>query len=135
MASVPEFQMSADATYDWPMTAALEGYVTASYQHVGDRYTQVADQVSGAGTFTVFGYGAPTISSFTFDPLLPAYDFANLRFGVRSEGWEAALFINNLTDESAKLGLDRERGLRARVGYLTNQSRTFGLTYRKDFGR
>jgi len=143
----PEFQMSANATYKWPLTATLEGYLTTSYQHVGDRYTQVADQASGFGTFNSMiynadgtpkratSYGASSILSVTFDPLLPEYDIANVRFGVRSEGWEASLFINNLTDESAKLGLDQERGRVARVGYLTNQPRTIGVTYRKDFGR
>lgn len=134
MPSVPEFQMSANATYHWPVTHSLEGYVTAAYQYVGDRYTQVADQVPGFGTFNVRSFGDPTISSFTFDPLLPAYDTANLRIGVRSEVWEAALFVNNLTDESARLGLDQERGRVARVGFLTNQPRTFGITYRRNFG-
>jgi iron complex outermembrane receptor protein len=43
------------------------------------------------------------------------------------------LYANNLTDERAFLALDRERGLRARVGYLTNQPRTFGLDARVHF--
>ncbi len=38
--------------------------------------------------------------------------------------WDLALFCNNLTDERAFLALDRERGTRARIGYLTNQPRT-----------
>ena len=132
--SVPEFQMAANATYKWPLTDRLEGYLTGSYQHVGDRYTQVADQRSGFETFTPRTFGAPTITSFTFEPLLPEYDIANLRFGVRADDWEAALFINNITDESAKLGLDQERGRVARVGFLTNQPRTIGVTYRRNFG-
>jgi iron complex outermembrane receptor protein len=135
MASVPEFQMAANATYKWQLTDRLEGYVSGNFQHVGDRYTQVADQVSGYGTFDIRAFGDPTISSFTFDPLLPEYEIANLRFGVRGDDWEAALFINNLADESAKLGLDRERGRVARVGFLTNQPRTFGVTYRRSFGK
>ena len=44
-----------------------------------------------------------------------------------------ALFLNNLTDERAFLALDRERGLRARVGYLTNPPRTFGISTRVNF--
>ncbi len=143
----PEFQMSANATYKWPLTDRLEGYLTASYQHVGDRYTQVADQASGFGTFnsmiynadgtpkTATSYGASSILSVTFDPLLPEYDIANLRFGVRADDWEAALFINNIADESARLGLDQERGRVARVGFLTNQPRTIGVTYRRSFGK
>ena len=41
--------------------------------------------------------------------------------------------MNNITDERALLALDQERGTRARVGYLTNQPRTFGLTARLNF--
>lgn len=134
MPSVPEFQFTASGTYNWPVSAALEGFVTGSYQYVGDRYTQVADQVSGFGTFTVRGFGSPSITTFTFDPLLPSYSMANLRAGVRGENWEAAVFVNNLTDESARLGLDQERGRVARVGFLTNPPRTFGVTFRRSFG-
>ncbi len=134
MPSVPEFQASANATYRWPIGTALEGYVTGSYQHVGDRYTQVPDQADGFGTFTVYRFGEPTITTFTFDPLLPSYDIVNLRLGVRGDRWEAALFVNNLTDEDARLGLDQERGRLARVGFLTNPPRTFGLTFRRSFG-
>ncbi len=132
--STPEFQLAANATYAWPMTATLEGFLTGSYQHVGSRYTQIGDQRPGFNTFTVRDYGDPTISSFTFDPLLPSYDIGNLRFGVRGDDWEAALFLNNVTDENARLGLDQERGRVARVGFLTNQPRTLGVTFRKDFG-
>jgi iron complex outermembrane receptor protein len=38
-----------------------------------------------------------------------------------------------LTDERAFLALDRERGTLARIGYLTNQPRTFGISTRLDF--
>ncbi len=91
--AVPEFQFAANATYSWPMTASIDGYVSGSYQHVGDRYTQIADQRSGFGTFDIRinpppnGYGDPTITSFTFDPLLPSYDIGNLRFGIRGDDW------------------------------------------------
>jgi iron complex outermembrane receptor protein len=132
--AVPEFQLSANATYRWPMTDALEGFISGSYQHVGSRYTQNADQNAGFGTFTVRTFGAPTISTFTFDPQLPAYDLGNIRFGVRGSGWEAALYVNNVGDENAKLALDQERGRVARVGFLTNQPRTIGVSFRKDFG-
>ena len=40
---------------------------------------------------------------------------------------------NNLTDERAFLALDQERGTRARIGYLTNQPRTFGTSLRVNF--
>ena len=38
-----------------------------------------------------------------------------------------AAYINNITDKTAVLALDYERGRSARVGYLTNQPRTIGL--------
>jgi iron complex outermembrane receptor protein len=44
-----------------------------------------------------------------------------------------AFYVNNLTDERALLALDRERGTRARIGYLTNQPRTFGINARVNF--
>ena len=53
--------------------------------------------------------------------------------GVLFNQWDTALFINNLTDETAYLALDQERGTRARVGYLTNQPRTIGITTRVTF--
>jgi len=53
--------------------------------------------------------------------------------GVARANWDVALFVNNLTNERALLALDRERGLLARVGYLTNQPRTFGTTLRFNY--
>ena len=74
-----------------------------------------------------------TASVFRYDPKLPAYDILNLRIGVRRDNWDVAFYVNNLTDERALLSLDQERGTRARIGYLTNQPRTFGIATRFDF--
>jgi iron complex outermembrane receptor protein len=139
--AVPEFSLSANATYTWPFSATVNGFITGTYQHVGSRYTQIADQRDGFGTFDIrlggnpAGYGDPTITSFTFDPLMPAYDVGNIRLGVRGDLWEAALFVNNVSDEYARLGLDQERGRVARVGYLVNQPRTYGISFSREFGR
>ena len=131
--SVPKLQASAAATFRRPL-AMGQGFLTATVQHVGSRYTQIDDHVPGTGTVNLNSFAPNTIgrpltaSTFTFDPLLPAYNLANVRVGLSRANWEAALFVNNITDERAFLALDRERGLRARVGYLTNQPRTFGVT-------
>ena len=77
--------------------------------------------------------GPLTRTAFNFDPEMPAYDLLNLRLGFLNERWDIALFINNATDERAFLALDQERGTRARVGYLTNQPRTFGVSSRISF--
>lgn len=135
----PEFQASASATYSWPFSATLEGFANFTFQHVGSSYTQLADQEPGVGCVGCpgapgfFPFGDPTISSFTFEPQLPSYEIGNLRFGVKSGAWEAALFVNNVWDERAFLSLDRERGFRARVGYLTNMPRTYGVSLRSNF--
>ena len=130
--SVPEFQLAAAATYQWQMKGGSLGYLTGIYQHVGSRYTQVGDQDLGTLNLLSFApntIGGPlTAATFTYDPEMPAYDLLNLRLGLLKGRWDVALYANNLTDERAFLALDRERGTRARIGYLTNQPRTFGIT-------
>ncbi len=135
----PEFQASASATYSWPFSATMEGFANFTFQHVGSSFTQLADQEPGVGCVGCpgapgfFNFGNPTINSFTFDPELPSYQIGNLRFGLKKDEWEAALYVNNVWDERAFLSLDRERGFRARVGYLTNMPRTYGVSLRMNF--
>ncbi|MBV8519771.1 MAG: TonB-dependent receptor [Acidobacteria bacterium] len=137
--TVPEFQAAAAATFHWPMRQGMAGYLTGAYQHVGDRFTQIGDQAAGFGTVNLLSFspnniGGPfTQSTFTFDPKLPAYDLLNLRIGVLRNRWDTALFVNNVTDERALLALDQERGTRARVSYLTNPPRTYGISTRVTF--
>jgi iron complex outermembrane receptor protein len=137
--TVPEFQAAAAATYQWPISGASLGFVTGTYQHVGSRFTQIGDQAEGFGTVNLLSFAPNTIggpltqATFRFDPELPAYDLFNVRGGVILNRMEIALFVNNVTDERALLALDQERGTRARVGYLTNQPRTFGVTTRFNF--
>ena len=140
--SVPKVQLSAAATYQWPMKSGALVYVTGTYQHVGSRFTQVDDEnASGDQTRTLnllsFAnntIGGPlTATKFNYSTELPSYDIANLRLGLRRAKWDGALYVNNLTDEEAYLALDRERGTRARIGFLTNQPRTFGVTIRVNF--
>ena len=137
--TVPEFQAAAAASYRWSLNDDWAGYFTATYQHVGSRFTQIGDQAAGFGTVNLLAFapnniGGPlTASTFTFNPELPAYDIVNLRLGFLTAAWDIALFVNNVTDERALLALDQERGTLARVGYLTNQPRTFGVTARVNF--
>ena len=85
-------------------------------------------------TFAPHNIGGPfTQNTITFDPKMPAYDIVNLRIGVLRGRWDTAFFVNNVTDERALLSLDRERGLRARIGYFTNPPRTFGISTRATF--
>jgi iron complex outermembrane recepter protein len=132
----PEFQAAGSVTYSWPWIMESQGFANFTMQYVGSSYTQLADQDPSFATVPpslFIPYGDPTINSFTFNPKLPSYDIGNLRVGARTDDWEFAAFVNNVWDERAFLSLDRERGRRARVGYLTNQPRTYGISVRKSF--
>jgi iron complex outermembrane receptor protein len=139
LATVPEFQGAAAATYTWPAFVDWDAYVTGIVQYIGDRYTQIGDQSEGFGTVPLYAFdpnniGGPYTQDFyTFDPLMEAYTIANARIGVRNESWDVSFFVDNIFDEDAQFALDQERGTLARVGYLTNQPLTFGITARYDF--
>ncbi len=131
--SVPEIQAAFAATYKWDLSSNSRMYITGVYQHVGSRYTQVGDQ--DLGTLNMLDpqlpntIGGPlTQNTFRYDPKLPAYDLLNLRWTWERNAWNLVAYVNNATDELALLSLDRERGTLARIGYLTNQPRTFGVT-------
>jgi iron complex outermembrane receptor protein len=137
--TVPENQAAAAATYHWTASQNWAGYLTGVWQYVGSRFTQIGDQAAGFGTVNLNSFAPNTIggpltaSTFTFNPELPAYNIINVRLGVLKGKFDTALFVNNVTDERALLALDQERGTRARVGYLTNQPRTIGISTRVNF--
>ncbi|NJS13533.1 MAG: TonB-dependent receptor [Sphingopyxis sp.] len=134
--SVPKFQLSASGSYEWPISDGADAFVAASFQHVGNRFTQPADQENNPRTFThnlPFG-GQPAGSATTVDLTLPSYQLVNLSVGVDFEnGLSLTAYVNNLFDENALLSFDRERGGRARLGYNVGQPRTIGITARKSF--
>jgi iron complex outermembrane recepter protein len=140
--TVPQAQVVAAATAQQQMLTSWLGYATVTYQYVGSRFTQIGDQAEGFGIVNLLSFqqsggqtiGGPlTQSTFTFNPKLPSYQIVNLRVGMLNETWDVALFANNLNNERALLALDQERGTRARVGFLINQPRTFGISSRFRF--
>jgi len=134
--SVPQLMIAASATYLFDVSEVSKIYITGTYQYIGSRYTQVGDQDLGTLDMTTLPntIGGPlTQSTFTYDPLLPAYNLLNMRVGLRRGTWDIAAYVNNLTNEKALLALERERGTLARVGYLTNQPRTVGIMTRYTF--
>lgn len=135
--SVPEFQIAATASYTWPINihGDSDAFIAMSAQHVGSRITQPSDQVPGAGDFASglpFG-GASGMDVTSLDLILDSYQIVNLNAGIEWDTLEIFAYINNLFDENANLSFDRERGGRARLGFRTNQPRTFGITVRKSF--
>jgi iron complex outermembrane receptor protein len=150
--SVPRFQAAAGATHQWELGSGSRAFLSGTFQHVGSRFTAIDDYGTGFcppaqptcrfGTVDLLSFergggatiGGPLMDTvFTFDPELPAYNLVNLRVGVIRDAWEVAVYLNNVFDERAFLALDRERGSRARVGYLTNQPRTGGVTLRFNY--
>jgi len=132
--TVPKFQASVSVGYERDMGNGMEAFSNVTWQHVGNRYTQISDIDNDPATANLFrNVGNTTVAQLSFPLKLPSYDVVNLRLGVRGEDWEVAGFVNNLGDERAHLAIDRERGLRARYGFLTNPPRTYGAMVRKSF--
>lgn len=137
LASVPELQFSASATYTFPQAlfGSDDTYLNAMVQHVGDRFTQPSDQVAGAGDFqSGLAFGGATGTEVTsLDLELPDYEIVNVSAGASWGTWDAVVYVNNVFDENALLSFDRERGGRARLAYRVNQPRSVGVTVRKMF--
>ncbi len=134
LASVPQFQVAATGSYTFDI-GSHEAFIAATFQHVGSRFTQPSDQENNPRSFVSglpFG-GATGADATVVDLELPDYQLVNLTAGIDFENWSLLGYINNLTDESALLAFDRERGGRARLGFHVNQPRTFGMTARFRF--
>jgi iron complex outermembrane receptor protein len=149
----PQLQAAVTGAFNFTLGASLESYVRLTAQYVGSSYTQLADQepnfgvISNAtplppGAASLINLGnvdgnpnTPAIDPLTinFDSQLPSYEIVNLKWGFNTERWEGSVYVNNLLDERAFLSVDRERGRRARVGYLTNPPRTYGMSFRMNF--
>lgn len=133
--SVPNFQISGNATYNFKVGTA-DGYFNVSAQHVGSRFTQPSDQENNPRRFVhnlPFG-GQPAGSATTLDLRLPDYQLVNLSAGIDLEqGLSFIVYANNVFDENPLLGFDRERGGRARLGFNVGQPRTIGITARQKF--
>jgi len=137
----PEFQGVASVGYTRPvMGGSHDVFANLTYQHVGSSYSQFENEVANFGSIGTGLPGAarlisiaPTALTGSFNAQLPSYDIANFRVGLKTTSFEAAAYVTNFTNERAVLALDYERGRSARVGYLVNQPRTVGLSFRKSF--
>jgi iron complex outermembrane receptor protein len=134
--TAPKFQGVASAGYTMPVWEGRALFANLTVQYVGSSFSQFENEEDGFGSIggtaanaaRLIRYGGPlTVTQITFNPELPGYTLANFRLGVKGDHWELAGYVNNLTDKTARLALDYERGRSARVGYLTNQPRSYGL--------
>ena len=139
--TAPKSQAAAYLGYTMPLANQQDFFANFTVQYVGSSFSQFENQQPGFGNICtgcpnaanpyaarLDAFGGPlSTNSFTFNPELPSYTIGNLRLGLKTDHWQAAFYINNLWDETAHLALDYERGRTARLGYLTNQPRTYGL--------
>ena len=140
--TAPKFQAVASVGFTLPLASQQAFFASATVQYVGASFAQFENsqlnfgQIGGGapGAARLIGFGAPLPGTvFQFNPELPAYQIGNLRFGIRNDRREFAGYVSNVSDERARLALDYERGRSARVGYLTNPPRTYGVTARWNF--
>jgi iron complex outermembrane recepter protein len=143
--TVPKYQFAATANYEQPFSAAGHWYVNGSVQRVGNRYTQPGDQEAANQNVDLIFFDPVTGAYGVSTPLppgtnvgslkLPPYTLVNASLGLRwDSGLEISGYVTNIFDVDPKLSLDRERGLRARIGYNIGTPRTIGLTVRQSFG-
>jgi len=139
--TAPKTQAAAYLGYTLPLASQRDFFANFTVQYVGSSFSQFENEQPGFGNICtgcpnaanpyaarLDAFGGPlSTNSFMFNPELPSYTIGNLRLGLKTDRWQAAFYVNNLWDENAHLALDYERGRTARLGYLTNQPRTYGL--------
>jgi iron complex outermembrane receptor protein len=134
--TAPQFQAVGSVGYTLPLVDNRDFFSILTVQYVGSSYSQFENEEPGFGSVggtdpnaaRLIPYGGvPAGTVIPFDPRLAGYSLGNLRAGVRNDRWELAGYVNNIWDTNAHLAIDYERGRSARVGFLTNQPRTFGV--------
>src|SRR5437016_3165482 len=146
--TAPKTQAAASVGYTLPVQGGRDFFANFTVQYIGSSFSQFENQKPGFGQICtaivepadastcpgnpnageLYQFGGPlSAASFSFNTELPSYTLGNLRFGLKTDRWQLAAYINNLWDETARLALDYERGRNARIGYLTNQPRTIGV--------
>ena len=135
--TAPKVQAAASVGYTLPVMADKDFFANLTVQYVGSSFSQFENEEPGFGQIGGTGdpnaarlipFGGPySVSQINFNAELPSYTLANFRLGIKTAHWQAAAYVNNLTDKNVPLALDYERGRSARVGYLINQPRTIGI--------
>jgi outer membrane receptor protein involved in Fe transport len=121
----PKLTGSASLNYHHALTDDMTFIGNVNYSYVGSRY----DLPYGV-TVYLNNIGQTQIN-------LPSYGIVNLRVGLRTAGWTAALFVNNafnkqtLLDPLPQINLATPQFTR----YIVNQPITYGLDVSYKFGR
>ena len=88
--NAPKWTASVNAEFRFPLRAIGSGYIRLDSQFVDEQATKAATALNGVVT--------------NDGEFLPSFTMGNLRLGVESANrWGAALFVDNLWDERARL--------------------------------
>ncbi len=114
---IPEWKFSVTGRYDF--TGNLwnaQPYLLGTWTYNGDTLNSLGGVQSSIAQSDV--------------RKTPSYNIFNLRFGLETDSWSAALFVDNLFDEFAPIFFS-ERYTQPRATVLP--PRTYGITFRKYF--
>jgi len=113
--NVPEWTANASIEYTFPLKSGSEVYIRGDWSFIDEKN----------GDFGSLG------ESPTEELKTDAYSILNTRLGLVSsdQNWEASLFVNNILDERANLGVSTFGTSRTYI----NQPRTIGLNFKKEF--
>ncbi len=112
--NVPELTVAGNVEYERTLTPEWSGFTRVDYSHVGGSYT----------------------TNTQVTPLYrPAYDIADFRIGGRTERYEVAMFVKNLTNEHANLADAIMIGaeIPGQPHFVVNQPLTAGVEARIKF--
>lgn len=104
----PELQLTGRARYEW-MVGEYDAFAQAGFQYATDSFNSlvVADREKQDG-----------------------YATADLSFGLGRDNWRAGVFVENVTDERAKLFINNQDDIRR---ITTNRPRTVTFRVSADF--
>jgi outer membrane receptor protein involved in Fe transport len=116
-----------------PMTPDWKASVNLDYAFGGELFSaqpslHLAYRYNGESVNSLAGIASTEVLNEV--RLQEAYSIANLRFRLETEGWSAALFVNNVTNEYARQFYN-DRWIQTRLS--VNQPRTYGFSFRKNF--
>ncbi|MDJ0712098.1 MAG: TonB-dependent receptor [Woeseiaceae bacterium] len=104
----PENSISASVDVDIPLQRAFDGYLRFDYSNVGDQFADARNSSSR---------------------LIPKHELVNARFGIRSDRYDAAIWVRNLLDEEYVLGYTSLETFLTGAQRVTGAPRQFGATF------
>ena len=114
--SVPSFKANVTGRYHFELFDTLSN-IQLVYAHVGDRKGDIFAFVGGDTTTDV-------------RDTLDSYNILKLSLGIKGDDWSASLYVDNLTDERAKL---TGGGASWDTTFTVNRPRTIGVSLSYEF--